>query len=133
MQLNDPNPIENKIADACINAAFEVYRQLGAGLLESVYQECLFIELARADLNVRMEVYLPVVYKDMTLNTNFRIDLLVENKVIIEVKSVETLAGIHRAQLLTYLRLSGMKLGLLINFNTDLLKKDIKRVVNGLR
>lgn len=133
MQLNDPNPIENKFANICFDAAYEVYSQLGAGLMESVYQECLYVEIKRAGLNVQKEVNLPVVYKGTKLNTNYRIDLLVENKLIIEVKSVETLSGLHRAQLLTYLRLSGLKLGLLINFNTDLLKKDIKRVVNGLR
>lgn len=133
MQLNTPNPIENEFSSICFDAAFEVYRQLGPGLLEKVYQECLFIELTRAGLLVQQEVYLPVIYKGEALKINYRIDLLVEKKVIIEVKSVENLNGLHRAQLLTYLRLSGKRLGLLINFNTDLLKNDIKRVVNGLR
>ena len=123
---------ENDIATQIIGCAIEVHKQLGPGLLESAYEACLVYELKEKGLNVVQQKPLPVVYKDVKLNAGYRIDLLVENKVVIEVKSVEAIAVIHLAQVLTYLKLKDLKLGLLINFNTLLLKNGIKRVVNGL-
>lgn len=122
---------ENDLATKIIGAAIEVHRQLGPGLLESTYENCLAYELKQIGLNLQQQVALPVVYKEVKLNAGYRIDLLVENKIIIEIKSVEVLADIHTAQLLTYLKLKDLKLGLLINFNEVLLKNGLKRVLNG--
>ena len=122
---------ENEIATKIIGAAIEVHKQLGPGLLESTYESCLVYELKQMGLEVQQQVALPVIYKEVKLDAGYRIDVLVENKVIIEIKSVEALADIHTAQLLTYLKLKDMKLGLLINFNEVLLKNGIKRILNG--
>lgn len=122
---------ENDLATKIIGAAIEVHRQLGPGLLESTYETCLAYELKQIGLNLQQQVALPVVYKEVKLNAGYSIDLLVENKIIIEIKSVEVLADIHTAQLLTYLKLKDLKLGLLINFNEVLLKNGLKRVLNG--
>jgi GxxExxY protein len=124
---------ENSLSNLIINRALKVHTALGAGLLENSYQECLFYELKQAGLFVEKEKPLPLVYEDVRLECGYRVDLLVENKLIIEVKAVEAVNDIHLAQVLTYLKLSGCKLGLLINFNVLRLKeKGIKRVVNGL-
>jgi len=112
-----------------IEAAIEVHRQLGPGLLESTHQHCLEHELALKAIAFRREVPLPVVYKEAKLECGYRLDLLVEEKVIVEVKSTEALAPIHDAQLLTYLKLSGIRTGLLINFNVTLLKQGLRRIV----
>lgn len=103
---------------------------MGPGLLESSYEECLFYELVKRDLTVQKQKPLPLVYKEVKLEIGYRVDLLVENKVIIEIKSVEALNDVHLAQILTYLKLSDCKVGLLINFNVSLLKNGIRRVVN---
>ncbi len=123
---------ENDIATIILGCAIEVHKQLGPGLLESAYEACLVYELKEKGLNVIQQAALPVIYKDVKLEAGYRIDVLVENKVIIEIKSVDALADIHLAQVLTYLKLKDVKLGLLINFNSVLLKEGIKRVVNGL-
>ena len=115
------------LTDKIIKAAIEVHRNLGPGLLESAYEECFMYELVNMDLLVKQQVPIPIKYKDITLKTKYRLDLLVEDKVIVELKSVEKLAPIHEAQLITYLRLSGYRVGLLINFNEKLLKNGIKR------
>jgi GxxExxY protein len=122
---------ENEISKIIIGCAIEVHKQLGPGLLESSYEACLIYELKQAGLEVRHQVALPVVYKEVKLDAGYRIDLLVENKVIVEIKSVDFLADIHTAQILTYLKLKDVKLGLLINFNTVLLKDGVKRILNG--
>ena len=122
---------ENEISNIIIGAAIEVHKQLGPGLLESSYEACLEFELNHKGLKTQTQIALPIVYKDVKLNAGYRIDLLVENKVIVEIKSVEALANIHTAQILTYLKLKDLKLGLLINFNTVLLKNGVKRVLNG--
>ena len=109
---------ENEISKIIIGAAIEVHKQLGPGLLESSYEACLAYELKQQGLNIQTQVALPIVYKEVKLNAGYRIDILVENKVIIEIKAVEALADIHTAQLLTYLKLKNIKLGLLINFNS---------------
>jgi GxxExxY protein len=123
---------ENQLANKIIGCALEVHKALGPGLLESAYQECLFYKLREEGLLVVKEKPMPLVFEEVHLNCGYRIDLLVEEKVIIELKSVETLNDVHLAQTLTYMKLGGYKLGLLINFNTNLLKYGIKRVVNGL-
>jgi GxxExxY protein len=112
-----------------LDCAFEVHTNLGPGLLESVYEECLFIELQTAGLNVEKQKHLPLIYKGLKLESHLRIDILVENKIIIELKAVEELSDVHLAQILTYLKLSGCKLGLLVNFNITHLKNGIKRVI----
>jgi len=123
---------ENEISEKIIGCAIQVHRELGPGLLESSYQECLYFELLQSGLFVEKQKALPLVYKEVKLECGYRLDLIVENKVIIEVKSVEMLNDIHLAQVLTYLKLSECKLGLLMNFNVVLLKSGIKRIVNKL-
>jgi GxxExxY protein len=121
---------ENEIATKVIGCAIEVHRTLGPGLLESAYQKCLCHELAIAGLYVEQEKPLPIVYKEVKLDHGYRIDLLIENKVVVEIKTVEGFTDVHTAQVLTYLRLGNYKLGLLINFHTSLLKSGIKRIIN---
>ena len=123
---------ENDLSREIIGAAIEVHKILGPGLLESAYETALERELDLRGFSVGRQVGLPVVYKDVNCDVGYRIDLLVENKVILEIKSVDALNNIHLAQLLTYLRLSKLKLGLLINFNVTILKNGIRRVVNNL-
>lgn len=118
-----------ELTEKIIGAAIDVHKELGPGLLENVYSECLSYELSRNNLKFKREVYLPVKYKDKIMDCNYRIDFIIEDKVIIELKSVESLLKIHEAQLITYLKLSNIKLGLLINFNTDFLKNGIKRFI----
>ncbi len=122
---------ENEIAKIIFEAGLKVHRNLGAGLLESTYEECLLYELTKSGLKVEKQKALPVIYDEVKLEVGYRIDLLVEKKVIIELKSVESLNDLLLAQILTYLKLSHCKLGLLINFNTVLFKDGVKRVVNG--
>lgn len=122
--------IEKNLIDKIINAAIEVHRSLGPGLLESAYQECLFFELKSKNLLVQKEIPCPVVYKDIKLDHGYRIDLLVENKVVIELKTVECFTDVHTTQVLTYLKLGEYPVGLLINFHTKLLKNGIKRFIN---
>lgn len=123
---------ENQISSKIIGAAIEVHKQLGPGLLESTYETCLAFELRNLGFKVERQLSLPVIYKDVKLDAGYRIDLIINDKVIIEVKSVDDLAPIHTAQLLTYLRLKEVKLGLLINFNSVVVKNGIRRVVNNL-
>lgn len=123
---------ENEISNIIIGCALEVHKHLGPGLLESTYEACLAFELEQKGLIVSQQQALPIVYKGVKLNAGYRIDLLVENLVIVEIKSVDALADIHVAQLLTYLKLKELKLGLLLNFNSVLLKTGIRRVVNNL-
>jgi GxxExxY protein len=119
----------NQVTHAVIGAAMEVHRALGPGLLESAYQECLSRELTVREIPFEREHPLPLEYKGIHLPCGYRLDLLVAGAVVVEVKSVETLAPIHEAQLLTYLRLGGWKIGLLINFNVPLLKQGIRRKI----
>lgn len=123
---------ENEIATLILDKSFEIHRTLGPGLLESVYERALEYELRQAGLIVDSQLPVPLVYKEIKFEAGFRLDLLVENKVIVEVKAIETLAPVHFAQTLTYLKLSGHKLGLLLNFNTKLLKDGIHRLANNL-
>ena len=118
------------ITDKIIGAAIEVHRALGPGLLESAYEACLVYEIMENGLKVEQQKPLPVTYRNVKLDAGYRLDLLVESTVIVEVKAVDQLAPIHQAQLLSYLKLSGCKVGLLINFNVPVLKHGIKRVVD---
>jgi len=120
---------DNEISNEIIGAAIEVHRLLGPGLLESAYEECLSKELALRNLQVQRQKPVPLVYKDVKLECGYRLDLLVGNSVIVEIKSIEAFAPIHEAIMLTYLRLSGHRLGLLINFNVSVLKDGIKRYI----
>ena len=123
---------ENKISKIIVDCAYKVHKSLGPGLLESTYEACMYYELDKNNLVVHKQKVLPVVYDNLKLEAGYRIDLLVENKVIIELKSVKKLDDVHTAQMITYLRLSDCKLGLLINFNVSLIKYGIKRIVNNL-
>jgi len=124
--------IENELSQVILDCAFNVHKNLGPGLLESVYEETISYELLKKNIKIQRQVGIPVVYNDIKMEIGFRADIIVENKVIIEIKSVESLSDVHFKQLLTYLKLSDLKLGLLINFNESLLKNGIKRVVNKL-
>jgi GxxExxY protein len=123
---------ENSIAGEIVDAAFQIHTALGPGLLESVYDTVLAYELRHRGLRVVRQQPIPIFYKDIRIGTGFRADMVVEDKVIIEIKSVELLAPVHKKQLLTYLRLADKRLGVLINFNVVLIKDGIARVVNGL-
>ena len=123
---------ENEISRIVVDTAFNLHKQIGPGLLESAYESALAYDLIEKGLNIERKVPMPFIYKEVKLEIGYRIDLLVEKKLIVEIKSVDQLAPVHFAQILTYLRLSELKLGLLINFNTKLFKDGIHRLVNGL-
>ena len=122
---------EDEIARAVIGLSIEVHRALGPGLLESAYKECLYYKIIKAGLKVEKEKPMPLIFEEVKLDCGYRIDLLVEDKLVIELKSVESLTDVHYAQTLTYLKLGNFKLGLLINFNVALVKDGIKRIING--
>jgi len=123
---------ENEISKVVFDCAMRVHKALGPGLFESAYEECLFCELKKTGLSIEKQKPLPLVYEEVKLEVGYRIDLIVESKVIIEVKAVEALNDVHLAQVLTYLKLSNCKLGLLINFNVTLIKNGIRRVANNI-
>jgi GxxExxY protein len=123
---------ENEISKIVVHSCFEIHKKLGPGLFESVYEEILFYELNKMGLEVKRQVVLPVKWEELTLDKGYIADLIVNDKLIIELKSVEKISTLHQKQLLSYLKLSGMKLGLLINFNVSLIKNGIQRIVNGL-
>ena len=123
------SPEVNQIGRAVMDAAFSVHRELGPGLLESVYEHCLASDLVRAGLQVDRQVPVPVIYREERIDAGFRLDLLVERQVIVEIKSIDALASIHTAQLLTYLRFSQVRLGYLINFSNNRLKDGFRRLV----
>jgi GxxExxY protein len=123
--------IENEITEIAIGCAIKVHKALGPGLLESAYEECLNYELRKTTLGIERQKTLPLVYEEVKLECGYRADFLIDNKVIIELKSVEALNDIHLAQVITYLRLSGCKVGLLINFNVLRMADGIRRVVNN--
>jgi len=124
--------LENELSFQIIGAAIELHKNIGPGLLESAYENALAYDLKEKGFKVEQQKSLPFIYKEVKQDVGYRVDLLIEKKVIIEVKSIESLAPVHFAQTLTYLRLSGLKLALLINFNNAILKGNIHRVVNGL-
>ena len=122
-----------KISRIIVNTSIKVHKALGPGLLESVYQKCLAHELEKEGLGVRCEVSLPVQYEDIKIDAGFRADMIIEDSVIIENKTVDQIAPIHEAQLLTYLKITGMNLGFLLNWKVTLMKDGIKRMVNNLK
>jgi len=124
--------VENQLSGLVINRAIKVHTAPGPGLLESSYKECLYYELQQSGLYVEKEKPLPLIYESVKLECGYRVDLLVENKLIVEVKSVEAVNNVHVAQVITCLKLSGCKLGLLINFNVEQLKQGLRRIANGL-
>ena len=123
---------ENEIGDTLIGAAIKVHSAVGPGLLESAYQACLLYELEKRRIRARKQVLLPLRYEDLTLDTGYRIDLLIEDLVVVELKAIETVLPVHRAQLLSYLRLGGFRLGYLLNFHVAHMRDGITRIVNGL-
>jgi len=123
---------ENEVGDAIIAAAMKVHSALGPGLLESAYEFCLAHELTRKELAISRQVSIPIRYEGLTIENGYRIDLLVDRRVVVELKAIEALLPVHRAQLLSYLRLGGFKLGYLLNFNVRHMRDGIARVVNGL-
>src|SRR5438046_6790860 len=124
---------ENEVAKQVVDVAYKIHTGFGPGLLESVYETIMAYELQKRGLQVIRQQPIPVVYEDIRMELGFRADLIIENRVVVEVKSVEAIAPVHKKQLLTYLRLTDKSLGLLINFNVDLIKGGITRVVNGLQ
>ncbi|MBF1149405.1 MAG: GxxExxY protein [Cloacibacterium normanense] len=122
---------ENEISKIIFDLGLKIHKNLGPGLLESAYEECLFYEISKAGLFVEKQKPMPLIYEEVKLDIGYRIDLLVEKSVVIEVKSGEALNDVHLAQVLTYLKLSGCRLGLLINFNTNLFKNGYRRILNG--
>ncbi len=131
MNLNVREMNENEIANKIIGLALDVHKVLGPGLLESAYKECLFYKINKSGLLVEKEKPIPLIFEEVKLDCGYRADLLVLNKLLIEIKSVDGINDIHLAQVLTYLKLGNFKLGLLINFNVILLKNGIKRIING--
>ena len=123
---------ENELSNKIIGAAIEVHQSLGPGLLESAYKECLYYKILKAGYFAEKEKPMPLVFEEVKLNCGYRIDILIEKKVVIEIKSVEELNEVHLAQTLTYMKLGGYKLGLLINFNVSLLKDGLRRVGNRI-
>lgn len=122
---------ENEIAKIVYEAGLKVYKALGPGLLESAYEECLYYELLQTGLKTEKQKALPLIYEEVKMEVGYRADLIIENKFIVEVKSVDALSDIHIAQVLTYLKLADCKLGFLINFNVLLFKDGVKRIING--
>ena len=123
---------ENELSNIIIGESIYIHKTLGPGLLESVYKECLYYKLIKRELNVVKEKAVPLIFEEIKMECGYRADLIIENKVIVEIKCVDALADIHKAQVLTYLRLTNLKPGLLINFNVVLLKDGIRRIVNNL-
>jgi GxxExxY protein len=123
---------ENEIGTVIIASAMKVHSAVGAGLLESAYETCLLYELEKQGLAVQRQVLIPLRYEDLRIDNGYRVDLLVENRVVVELKALETILPVHRAQLLSYLRLGGLKLGYLLNFNVARMRDGIVRLVNGL-
>jgi GxxExxY protein len=121
----------NDLSYKIIGLAIDVHKELGPGLLESAYQECLYYEIKNAGLNVKKELSLPIIYKDIKLDNGYRIDLLIEDIIVLELKTVEKFTDVHFAQILTYLKLGNYPLGLLINFDSKILKNSIKRFINN--
>jgi GxxExxY protein len=123
-------PRENDLTDKIIGAAIEVHRRLGPGLLEAVYEECLCYELSQAGLKFQRQMHLPITYKGIKFESAYKMDLVVEDAIVIEIKAIEEMLPVHSAQLLTYLKSSNKRVGLLINFNVPILKNGLKRIVN---
>ena len=123
---------ENELAKIVVDLGFKIYKKLGAGFFENVYEECLFHDIKKFGLKVEKQKSLSIIYDDLIINNAYKIDLIVEDKLILEIKTVDNLNDIHKAQILTYLKMTGCRLELLMNFRTDFYKNGIKRIVNNL-
>ena len=123
---------ENELSKIVFELGLKIHKKFGAGLFESVYEECLCYELRKAGLKVERQKTLPIIYEELRIENAFRIDLIVESKLILEIKTVDFINDVHKSQILTYLKLTNCKLGLILNFRTDIFKNGVKRVVNGL-
>ncbi|WP_159475206.1 GxxExxY protein [Chryseobacterium sp. 18068] len=123
---------ENELSKIVFETGLKIHKKLGAGLFEHVYEECLFYELAKTGLVVEKQKLLPIIYEELKIENAFRLDMIVENKLILEIKTVEYINSIHKAQLLTYLKMTNCKLGLLLNFQSDVFKNGVTRIVNFL-
>jgi len=132
LKNNKTQMTENELSYKIIGAALEIHRNLGAGLMESAYEQALVYELKKIGLEIKQQIYLPVIYKEMNIENAYKVDLIVNDKVIVEIKSVLELHPVFYSQVLTYLKPTDIKLGLLINFNTPLIKNGIHRIVNKL-
>jgi len=133
INLKNKNPMtENELSKIIVDCCFRIHKKLGPGLLESVYEEILAYELRKQNITFKRQLGIPVIYDDLVMDIGFRADIIVEDKVIVEIKSVELIAPVHQKQLITYLRLTNLKLGLLVNFNSALIKNGIQRVANNL-
>lgn len=122
---------ENELSKIVFDAGLKIHKKLGPGLFETVYEECLFYELQKQGLKVEKQIVLPIVYEELKINNAFRIDIMVESKLILEIKAVEFINPSHKAQLLTYLKMTNCKLGLLINFNEETFRAGVSRIING--
>ncbi|KFC22973.1 GxxExxY protein [Chryseobacterium sp. FH1] len=122
---------ENELSKIVFDAGLKIHKKLGPGLFETVYEECLFYELQKQGLKVEKQIVLPIVYEELKISNAFRIDILVESKLILEIKAVEFINPSHKAQLLTYLKMTNCKLGLLINFNDETFRAGVSRIING--
>lgn len=122
---------ENELSKIVFDAGLKIHKKLGPGLFETVYEECLFYELQKQGLKVEKQIVLPIVYEELKISNAFRIDILVESKIILEIKAVEFINPSHKAQLLTYLKMTNCKLGLLINFNDETFRAGVSRIING--
>lgn len=123
---------ENELSKIVFEAGLKIHKKLGSGLFEHVYEECLFYELTKSGFLVEKQKLLPIIYKDLSIENAFKLDMMIENKVILEIKTVDYISPIHKAQLLTYLKMSNCKLGLLLNFQSDIFKNGVTRIVNNL-
>lgn len=123
---------ENELSKIVFDLGLKIHRKFGAGLFENVYEECLFYELKKAGLKVEKQKTLPIIYEELRIENAYRIDIIVEDKLILEIKTVDYINDVHKAHILTYLKLTNCKLGLILNFRTDIFKDGVKRVVNGL-
>ena len=123
---------ENELSKVVFDAGLKIHKKLGAGLFEHVYEECLFYELSKTGLLIEKQKLFPIVYEDLKIENAFRLDMIIENKLILEIKTVEYINSIHKAQLLTYLKMTNCKLGLLLNFQSDVFKNGVTRIVNHL-
>lgn len=123
---------ENELSKIVFELGLKIHKKFGAGLFENVYEECLYYELKKAGLKVERQKTLPIIYEELRIENAFRVDLIVENKLILEIKTVDFINDVHKSQILTYLKLTNCKLGLILNFRTDIFKNGVKRVVNGL-
>lgn len=123
---------ENELSKIVFEAGLKIHKKLGSGLFEHVYEECLFYELTKSGVLVEKQKLLPIIYKDLRIENAFKLDMIIENKVILEIKTVDYISSIHKAQLLTYLKMSNCKLGLLLNFQSDIFKNGVTRIVNNL-